>query len=124
MRDITKFKQRELVFVYGTLRSGHHNHSLIRKSRKIGLGKTKEKYALYHTSIPFLYEDEKIHQVIGELYEVNSATKEDLDMLEGHPVFYRRKRVPVLVDDKQYTAWLYFGAKQGRLIESGDYEKK
>ena len=122
---------KHLVFVYGTLRSGYHNHFLVSngasgtsKNIKIGKGKTKNKYALYEHGIPYLVEDEKTSKVTGELYMVDISTLQNLDLLEGHPKWYRRKLIKVLVGETEHLAWTYFNKKQGKLIKSGDYADK
>ena len=112
------------VFVYGTLRSGYSNHFIMSPTVKIGDGITKNKYALYSTGIPFLVEDEQVSRVKGEVYFVDETTFEILDSLEGHPRWYTRKLIPVMVDGKEYTAWTYFNKPAGKLIKSGDYAEK
>ena len=110
-----------LVFVYGTLRSGFGNHSLLSSSKFLGKGKTRKKYALYQVGIPFLVENESHKQIVGELYSVSSRVLLGLDMLEGHPKWYQRKKSTIIVNGKNYRAWIYFNKPQGELIESGDY---
>jgi len=108
-----------LVFVYGTLRSGFGNHSLISSSKFLGKGITKKEYALYQMGIPFLVEDESHKQIVGELYSVSSHVLQNLDMLEGHPSWYQRKKSTVVINGKNFRAWIYFNRAQGQLIESG-----
>ena len=115
----------ELVFVYGTLRRGHGNHVLLKDSKFIDAGLTKDKYAMYHTGIPFVNEDEQVSNIFGEVYQVSGHILRMLDLLEGHPSWYIRKKVTVCGSKKKYHAWLYFNDdKSGVLIESGDYENK
>ena len=112
------------VFVYGTLRSGFSNHFLMASTVKIGDGETKNKYALYTSGIPFLVEDEQVSTIKGEVYFVDDTILRVLDSLEGHPDWYKRKLIPVVVKGKEYIAWAYFNKPAGVLIESGDYEKQ
>ena len=115
----------ELVFVYGTLRRGHGNHVLLKDSKFIDAGLTKDKYAMYHTGIPFVNEDEQVSNIFGEVYQVSGHVLKMLDLLEGHPSWYIRKKITVCGSKKKYHAWLYFNDdKSGVLIESGDYENK
>ncbi|HJL14439.1 MAG TPA: gamma-glutamylcyclotransferase family protein, partial [Sandaracinaceae bacterium LLY-WYZ-13_1] len=44
-------------------------------------------------------------RVVGEVYEVDGATLERLDRLEGHPGFYRRRQVE-LDDGRSAIAYL------------------
>lgn len=113
------------VFVYGTLRKKLAWHHLLKNSKFIGNAITKEKYTLYADTIPYLIEEEKTIEVIGELYEVNESTLAVLDHLEGHPNWYCRKQAKVLIGEKEVTAWIYFFPKAvGQLISSGDFTKR
>ena len=112
------------VFVYGTLRSGFSNHFIMEPTVKIGNGTTKNKYALYEAGIPYLVEDEKVSNVKGEVYFVDETTFDILDTLEGHPSWYERKLIPVIVEGKEYTAWTYFNKPNRVLNKSGDYGKQ
>mgnify|MGYP003139024103 FL=1 len=115
----------ELVFVYGTLRKGHGNHVLLKNSEFVDAGLTKKKYAMYANGIPFVSDDEEVSSIFGELYKVSSHTLRMIDLLEGHPSWYERKKITVIGGKKRYKAWLYFNnAKEGHLVESGDYERR
>tara|TARA_R100001015_G_C4607400_1_gene162500 strand:+ start:152 stop:505 length:354 start_codon:yes stop_codon:yes gene_type:complete len=114
----------ELVFVYGTLRKGHGNHKLIEGGRFMGSGLTVKKYAMYSRGIPFVSEDEPVSRIKGEVYEVSKPMLRLLDMLEGHPAWYERKKTIVKIGQKKVKAWLYFNnTKTENLIVSGDYEE-
>ena len=116
----------EIVFVYGTLRQGHHNHRLIMDCKIIDIGRTVNNYAMYANGIPYVSENESISQIYGELYLVSQKILLTLDMLEGHPSWYKRKKVPIeTFNGKIYNAWLYFNeTKTNNLIKSGDYADK
>ena len=114
--------KKHYVFVYGTLRKGFGNHHLLRNAKFIGEGLTKEKYSLYATSIPYVVKEPLI-RIKGELYEVDDFILEELDYLEGHPHFYERELIDVVVNNKVYKAWMYFYPEpRGNLIKSGDYK--
>ena len=116
----------ELVFVYGTLRRGYHNHRLIMDCEVIDIGRTVNNYAMYANGIPYVSENEAVSQIYGELYLVSPKILFTLDMLEGHPSWYKRKKVPIeTLNGKIYNAWLYFNeTKTDKLIASGDYTDK
>ena len=116
----------EVVFVYGTLRMGYSNHRLIIDCRFIDEGRTVKEYAMYANGIPYVSETEQVSQIYGELYLVSSKILFNLDMLEGHPSWYKRKKVPIeTFSGKIYNAWLYFNeTKTNNLIKSGDYANK
>ena len=110
------------VFVYGTLRKGFGNHYLLRDSKFIGYGITKEKYSLYVDGIPYVVKIPNT-QIKGEVYEVDKHTLDELDELEGHPDFYRRELIDVIVNGKTIKAWIYFFPyPKGELIKSGDFK--
>ena len=110
------------VFVYGTLRKGLTWNYLLQSSKFLGIATTKEKYILYAEEFPFLLENQKEVQVIGEVYNVNEKTLARLDKLEGHPRFYYRKEIEVLLNDETILAWVYFFPNpKGVVIPSGNY---
>lgn len=113
---------KEMVFVYGTLRSGLNWHHLLREASFLGEGITKDKFALYADFIPYVVKGEKICQIKGELYEVDKKTLAILDELEHHPTWYCREKTIVLVNQKEIEAWLYFSRQaKGSLIKTGDF---
>ena len=85
----------EIVFVYGTLRQCYHNHRLIMDCKIIDVGRTVNQYAMYANGIPYVSENEQVSQIYGELYLVSSKILFNLDMLEGHPSWYKRKKVTI-----------------------------
>lgn len=91
------------IFVYGTLKMGGHNHQILNGSRFIGDGKTIENWAMIGDSMPFPYlleEDKKDGtHIVGEIYAVNKACLNRLDVLEGYPSHYKRKFVNIKADD-------------------------
>lgn len=110
------------VFVYGTLRKGFGNHFLLKNSKFIGEAITKEKYSLYASGIPYVVKVPKTH-IKGEVYKVDSETLKSLDQLEGHPNFYKREEIDVLVNNSPIKAWIYFYPyPKGEFIPSGDYK--
>lgn len=115
-------ESERLVFVYGTLRSGHSNHHFLKDANSIGVGTTVNNYAMYLTSgYPYVNSCESRYPIVGELYGVDDSTLIMLDKLEGHPRHYERRETPVTVEGKQYTAWMYFRDPPGVLMQNGDY---
>jgi len=114
------------VFVYGTLRKGLENHSQLENAKFLGLAKTKEKYKLTASSIPFVSKSEKISHIIGEVYEVDDRLLEKLDIFEDHPDWYKREKIKVILENgKEIDAWIYFNeiTEEKELIQSGDYKE-
>jgi gamma-glutamylaminecyclotransferase len=118
----------EKVFVYGTLKRNRGNNRCFyrvdNKSQFISEAKTKEKYALYSAGIPFVTDEEQVCEIHGEVFEVTTETLTGpLDGLEGHPNWYNRKKIPVVLNTGEETeAWLYFMKNpRGKLVETGIY---
>jgi len=97
-----------LVWVYGTLKSGHRNHCVL-GAKSVNHGPavfTFQASAMYDVGFPIIMKGQSRIQVQGELYHVDGATFRRLDVLEsnGHMYKRRRKRLP---DGRQ--AWVYIG---------------
>lgn len=92
------------VMVYGTLKRGNGNHSLLEKSDYLGPAVTEEAkytmvdYGFFPAVIPS--GEMVIH---GEAYDVSDGVLARLDRLEGHPNFYTRTRVKTNFGE----AWMY-----------------
>jgi len=113
------------LFVYGTLRKGLSNHHFISESECIGAGKTVEKFSLYLSQIglPMVAKAPQLYQIHGEIYEVSDAKLAQLDLLEGHPNWYKREQIDVEIDGKIHTCWMYFivNAPSSKALENGDF---
>lgn len=117
-------ESNHLVFVYGTLRKGHCNHHLLKDARCCGIGRSEARYAMYlKNGYPYITSSETRYQIVGELYAVDDSTLVTLDRFEGHPRYYERREIPVLVGNDRYTAWVYFRDPPGTLMQSGDYNE-
>lgn len=93
------------VFVYGTLKEGFGNHKrLLSTSTKLGDFTTTGEYTMYSLGgFPgvVLRGDTAIH---GEVYQVTNEVFKSLDILEGHPDFYQRKKIATTYG----RAWMYY----------------
>ena len=120
-------KNNTLVAVYGTLREGFGNHRrLLSHVTKVGKGRTKDKYIMVQSGIPYVSKSEQKDNIVVEVYEVdNDVTLPRLDSLEGHPRWYRREPIPVVLDNgEEVTAELYFNeveTSRYNYVEDGDY---
>jgi gamma-glutamylcyclotransferase (GGCT)/AIG2-like uncharacterized protein YtfP len=85
-----------ILFVYGTLKQGFPNHGHISSQRYLGVAQAAQKYAMYrYGSYPALVDDENsLHKIIGELYEVDESSLTHLDKVEGVDVgLFERKPI-------------------------------
>ena len=91
-----------LVFVYGTLKEGKSNNTLLKGSKKITDDMVDGRiYSL--GGFPGLKHE--AGTVYGEVYEVDMETLARLDRLEGHPKFYTREPIRT---QKGIECWCYF----------------
>jgi len=121
-----QLKEKEYFFVYGTLMSEFGNNRLLENSELIGNAITKNKYTMKGSGIPYVFENEELDNIIGELYLVNKKDIFNLDRLEGDPEWYCRKEITVICNDTEYTAWIYFmqskyNKNNLNIIKNGDY---
>ena len=104
------------VFVYGTLRKELGNHYLLQDSVYLGTGVTAQQYLMLESSvghsIPYVVKPNEatknhVSNIEGQLYEVDDLTLAHLDRLEGHPGWYKREYVDVVVDNDTIKAMMY-----------------
>lgn len=97
-----------LLFVYGTLRSGQRNHTVLNGARCVGPARTVSRMALRSSGpngIPFACTDQAISTLTGELYVVDAQLLAEIDRFEGYRPQdrtqrggYERREVAVLTD--------------------------
>lgn len=93
------------VFVYGSLKTGLHNHWLLENSKFIEFAQTQDSVfeMVSFDSFPGVLENGSF-AIQGELYEVEDEVLEWLDQLEGNGSFYQRK-ITLLANGQR--AWMY-----------------
>jgi gamma-glutamylcyclotransferase (GGCT)/AIG2-like uncharacterized protein YtfP len=107
-----------LVAVYGTLRAGFGNHSLLGDSPLVGVGRTVREFTMLAAGFPVCLVDADDAglpptQVVVEVYDTGAASSpasiiRRLDNLEGHPDWYERKEIQVVLESgDEVTAWMY-----------------
>mgnify|MGYP003133215838 FL=1 len=107
--------QDNLIAVYGTLKKGYSNYNrYLTKSKYIGGGNTTDKYPLIIEGLPYMINQKgKGHNVNVDVFKISNPTLERVDMLEGHPKWYKRIQVPVtLKSGKILKCWIYFNPKK------------
>jgi len=86
--------QDNLVAVYGTLKKGYSNNSMLSGSRYVGKGTTLDKYPLEVSGLPYLHDVKGSgYNVDVHIYKVSDNVLKNLDSLEGHPYHYKRKEI-------------------------------
>ena len=48
----------------------------------------------------------------GDVFKVSDDKLKDLDQLESHPRWYKRKQVPIIVKDRELMCWVYFNPRE------------
>lgn len=106
-------RKKHFVAVYGTLKNGKPNHSLMALigAEFVGAAKTIEKYPLIcGGGLPYLFENIGVgHRVNTEVYKVDDDGLKILDHFEEHPDFYIRKPCECeLQNGEKRVCFIYF----------------
>ena len=118
------FTERQLVFVYGTLKDGYCNNSVLGRADGVKVQDSQVRPGEFTMvdlgAFPALIEDKNGGRIFGEIWEVDSL--KPLDRLEGYPTLYDRKRIET---DTGQVCWIYFmqdwRCRGERIIESGEW---
>ncbi len=94
------------LFVYGTLMTGMKNHSKISHLKFIENGITRDKFymaSLTCSSYPIISNEkinfqQQLSEIKGEIYEIDEKTLKSLDDFEGHPEYYTRKLINIIME--------------------------
>ena len=101
-----------LIAVYGTLKRGFGNNVLLSNAVYVSNAKTERQYPMvvHGSGLPFLVEKPGVgFNVDVELYLVSEDELKQLDMLEGHPDWYKRKkRGAVTPEGETLLPYIYF----------------
>lgn len=93
------------MFVYGTLKRKHPNHGALDGATFLGRAYLEGPYHMVNLGwFPGVVQaGGDTGKVYGEVYEIDTDILYTLDMIEGHPNFYRR----VKVETPWKKAWIY-----------------
>lgn len=112
-------KKLHSVFVYGTLKRGHHNNRLLKHYEP---REAFCKYLKLHQGPGFPYATFGNEGIYGEVYEIDDDTLDRLDLLEGVPHHYNRVKVKVKINNKEVEVWTYISPQNALkypVIQSG-----
>ena len=116
---------RTLVFVYGSLKSGHWNNYILQSSKLLGKYLTSDKYLLTNVGFPYLIPEDRLtgdrkgagRPVIGEVYEVTEeGVLARLDALEGEGYHYSRTHIQVEGIDEPVQTYIPCGDEQEHAV--------
>jgi len=111
------------VAVYGTLKKGYSNyHHYLQGSPYVGAGETMNKYPLVISGLPYVMSKKGVgYNVDVDVFLVSQSKLKEIDGLEGHPTWYERKQINILMSDGMtMVAWLYFN---DTIEDTGLYHK-
>ena len=103
------------VFVYGTLKRGNGNHSLLAESKFVEASATLKPFWMITTTFPIVLDDVRddfagAHgPIAGEIYHVDDGTLAQLDRLERVGRSYDRKVTEVTENGKIVQGYIYIG---------------
>jgi gamma-glutamylaminecyclotransferase len=117
-------KDSNLLFCYGTLKSGFHNHHQLAESKFIGSLKTAAEFTMVDLGdYPAVIEHGSC-AIHGEIYKIRSHTLLTLDKLEGYPHYFHR----ILISSSFGFVWMYVlnqaASYDKPMIKSGRWLKK
>jgi gamma-glutamylaminecyclotransferase len=110
--------KKHLVFVYGSLKKGLSNHRLLERAEFIGHGHTLTGYTMWGGWFPEIAPCRAGYQVEGEAYLIDDIELQNLDRLESHPRFYRRRRIRIALAGRRQWAWAYLRPQRESRIPS------
>jgi gamma-glutamylcyclotransferase (GGCT)/AIG2-like uncharacterized protein YtfP len=110
MLAMSEMEEEIWIATYGTLKKGYNNYKVyLTNSTFIGSGTTKDKYPLIIKDMPYLIEEVGVgHQVEVDVFTISQQVLDCLDVFEEHPLWYKRKEIPIDLNGKTLSCWLYF----------------
>jgi len=110
-----------LLFVFGTLKRGYHNHRRLLRAEFVARAKSisVECAMTQRGGFPLMYLDRPVEgcSVVGEIYRVTEDDMISTDQLEGYPRFYNRRIERFMVGSREVNAWIYYNED----FKSGDF---
>ena len=99
------------LFVYGSLKFGCVNHSLLKRSDYVCKAITADRYTVVARAYPLAQLDPDGKAIFGEIYKIKYAhVLEDIDRLEHNGFFYTRhirKLYRYTASKESILAWVY-----------------
>ncbi len=95
---------KEYLFVYGSLKRGFENHSILSTAKYISKAQTTSKFAMFiedNHNYPYIIESQKVigMNIDGELYEIiNKDTLNKVNAFEGVPFHFKCEDIYVQTD--------------------------
>ena len=131
MQKTADFTAETLLFVYGTLKRGDGNYFRLLHNKEgvefVAKAVTVKKYSMMQSGIPYVSKNDENHKanIQGEVFKVSDIVLSRIDILEGHPDWYYREKIPVkCVNGTVMDAFIYFNESgHGVYVEDGLYKE-
>jgi gamma-glutamylaminecyclotransferase len=110
-----------ILFIYGTLKRGMRNHSLLANQVFLGEYRTVPGYRLIDLG-PYpglIADDNSTGTALGELWQVDDATLSKLDVFEDVPNLYQRRAVKIASYPDPVQTYFYVG-DCSQAVDCGD----
>lgn len=116
---LTTEQYPHLIFAYGTLKRDYSNSRVFDGGRGefVAAGVTEDKFVMTTGGFPRVYKPAsplplwaigQAAPIRGDLWRASDEALASCDRIEGHPDWYKREEVVVLLDgDTSAKAWLY-----------------
>lgn len=99
--------ENSYLFVYGTLKKGYYNNSLISHTEFIGSAISVDRFNVSGYSFPCAHPNEDGKLLMGEIYNMSESDFIFTDRLEGNGSLYNREVRKFVCDGKIIKAWIY-----------------
>jgi gamma-glutamylcyclotransferase (GGCT)/AIG2-like uncharacterized protein YtfP len=118
-KGLTDMNETERLFVYGSLKRGLHNFSVLRNAEGTYAGDAILPNAKMWSLGPYpavTLGGNQEETVSGEMFDVPTGNMRRLDAFEGHPNYYKRTSTTV-TDTHGFThkVWVYEFVRQEQL---------
>jgi len=105
-------KFEKYLFVYGSLKKGFDNHSILKKAKYISKAKTIDKFVMYkeeNRNYPYIVKNDIIGQSIeGEVYHItHKDVLQKIDEFENAPRYFRHENISIKTRSKIIEATTY-----------------
>lgn len=125
---------KKYLFIYGSLKRGFSLSFLLKGAQFVSEGHIKGPYKLYfhEGGYPCLISGRfQKHQIKGEIFLIKSqAMMQEIDRVEGHPLEYKRTKIPLHTSDSKeeivligetYIYQSHEDLKYNHFIPSGEF---
>lgn len=116
---------KKLLFVYGSLLSGLHNHVLLDtpEATLISYHTTEPEYTLISLGSYPAVLNEGDTPITGELYSVSEGVWERVERLEGYPHYYGAISIPTPYGEARMYILIGENPEDHLTVPSGDWRR-